>query len=1132
MKGLCKLALVALVVAACGGEVGITEPVAPTAPPMSGGILALGVDSITGASIETNKDDYSPGEVVHLVGRGWAAGETVNLHMTEAPNTHADVDTNVVADASGGFDIHFYDVQPHDFGVTFTLTATGQTSGSRAVATFTDGRSVNAVTLNPVSPVPASTSIDAAVRVLINSGTGAQVWKATKWEVVNTSSVVISSSACIDTDDHALNDSDEFDGNKHEESVSFTSPPTSGAYNLRISLYSADNCGANANDPTTGSFAFSVSSSNTAPTLSGVPTTTQNIPELSAFTFDANASDGDLPAQTLTFSIVGSIPSGASFNTGTGEFSWTPTEAQGASGPHTFTVRLSDGTANTDQVVTINVTEVNAAPTLGGVPTTEQFIPEQALYTFTATKSDTDVPAQTLTFSIEGSLPSGATFNPATGIFEWTPTDAQGPSGPHTFTVRVTDGVANTDQLVTLNVTEVNAAPVLTDVPTTKQSIPEMVSYTFDADASDSDVPAQTLTFSIVGTVPVGATFNTATGEFAWTPTEAQGPSGPHTFTVRVSDGVTNTDQLVTIDVEEVNVAPVLTGVPITSQSIPEMVSYTFDANASDSDIPVQPLTFSIVNGSIPSGASFNTATGEFEWTPSESQGPSGPHTFTVRVSDGVVYTDQSVTINVFEVNRAPALTVPSNFSTQWGVALADLLATATDPDLPANGLAFSLVSGPSWVTVDADGTINFGSIASSAVGPQTVTIKVDDDGSPGMSDTKSFTITVVNRPTALEYTGKNAGQYSDESTLSAKLTDNGAGAKNGDVLVGQKVDLWFNGSVACNDVTTDSNGVASCDHAVSVEAQTVTVDATFDAANGYAASNAADENFVVSEEHAEFVSVSINGGNGSIPVSQTSFHVTLGTREKRDGSNNEPNQNDGQLPGNINLATVSAKIVGLALNTTYNGVCTAGAAVATDQYVTRNWSCLFSGGPFDVDAYTLVVDIPLANTYWVATTYEEGMAIWDPAAGFATGGGTFLLDGDRVSFGFSYTLTKGKSTPRSGFVVIRHMAAGGVCRIKSNNQLNAPAVNGNTVTLSGKGNYSCVDANGLVIVGQSQGNVTIGAYAEDNATSGADADKFWVTNSASVTPNYLKMDGSGGAAANAIKLRGGNVQVPQPENR
>jgi hypothetical protein len=152
MKGLWRIALAVLFVAACGGDNGIAGldgSVTPNAPSSGGGILAIGVDSTTGASIETNKDDYSPGEVVHLVGRGWAAGETVNLRMTEVPNTHADIDTNVVADLNGGFDLHFYDVQLHDLGVTFTLTATGQTSHSVAVATFTDG----SVSLSSTSPV-------------------------------------------------------------------------------------------------------------------------------------------------------------------------------------------------------------------------------------------------------------------------------------------------------------------------------------------------------------------------------------------------------------------------------------------------------------------------------------------------------------------------------------------------------------------------------------------------------------------------------------------------------------------------------------------------------------------------------------------------------------------------------------------------------------------------------------------------------------------------------------------------------------------------------------------------------------------------------------------------------------------
>lgn len=1024
MKGL-RIALAVLFVAACGGDTAITGLDAPP-PPVRGGILALGVDSTTGASIETNKDDYSPGEVVHLVGRGWAAGETVNLHMTEAPNTHADIDTNAVADANGDFSLHFYDVQLHDLGVTFTLTATGQTSHSVAVATFTDGN----VSLASTSPVAG----------------------------VMSSAISFGSATC-----------------------------TATVFTVGTSV------------------SFSNSGSHEYPECAEVRAPTSVVVSGTTYTFSS----------WTVASLQAGGPNDITYTTGTvGSSQW---------------LKFVAPSQNTTGAITANYTAApsNTAPILSGVPTTEQFISEQSLYTFTATKSDSDLPAQTLTFSIIGSLPSGASFNTSTGVFEWTPSDAQGPSGPHTFTVRLTDGVVNVDQVVTINVTEVNAAPVLSGVPTTAQSIPELASYTFDANASDSDLPAQTLTFSIVGTLPVGANFNASTGEFEWTPTETQGPGGPHTFTVRVSDGVTNTDQLVTLNVLEVNVAPQLTGVPTTTQNIPEMVLYTFDANATDSDLPAQTLTFSIV-GSLPAGATFNPATGVFEWNPSEAQGPSGPHTFTVRVSDGEANTDQSVTINVLEVNRPPVLTVPSSFSTQWGVSLPNGAATATDPDDPANTLAFSKVSGPSWVTVATDGTISYGAIPSSAVGPHSVTIKVEDNGDPVMNDQESFTITVTARPTKLEYTGKNAGQYSDESTLSAELKDDGDGALNGTAVAGAAVDLWFNGSVVCDDRITNASGIATCDYQVPTGASTVKVKATFAAASGYAASNSAEEDFVVAKENAEFVSVAVNGGNASMSIAQTSFNVTLGVKEKL-ASGNEPEQNDGQLAGNINLGTVAAKMTGVATNTSYNGTCTAGAVVATNSYVTRDWSCTFGSGPFEVDAYTLSLDIPTANSYLVATTYEEGLAVWDPNAGFATGGGTFMLDGDRVSFGFSYTLTKGKTTPRSGFVVIRHMAGGGVCRIKSNNQMNLPAVNGNTVVLSGKGNYSCVDANGQAIAGQSAGNISIAAYAEDNATSGADADKFWVSNGAAVTPNYLKMDGTGGAAVNAIKLRGGNVQVPQP---
>jgi hypothetical protein len=144
--------------------------------------------------------------------------------------------------------------------------------------------------------------------------------------------------------------------------------------------------------------------------------------------------------------------------------------------------------------------------------------------------------------------PTGAGINATSGVFSWTPSEAQGP-GDYAFTVRVGDGVANTDRPVTLRVTEVNAAPVLSNVPSSA-TIPELQPYTFDADATDGDIPAQTLTFSLVG-APTGAGINATSGVFSWTPSEAQGP-GDYAFTVRVGDGVANTDRPVTLRVTEV----------------------------------------------------------------------------------------------------------------------------------------------------------------------------------------------------------------------------------------------------------------------------------------------------------------------------------------------------------------------------------------------------------------------------------------------------------------------------------------------------------------------------------------------------------------------------------------------------
>jgi DNA-binding beta-propeller fold protein YncE len=196
--------------------------------------------------------------------------------------------------------------------------------------------------------------------------------------------------------------------------------------------------------------------------------------------------------------------------------------------------------------------DVNDPPVLD--PIGAQSVPEGTELTFTATASDPDLPVNTLTFSLDGA-PEGASIAGSTGAFSWTPTEAQGPGDP-TFTVKVCDDGDPSlcdEEEITVTVNEVNESPELD--PIGAKTVDEGTELTFTATASDPDLPANTLTFSLVG-APEGASIAGSTGAFSWTPTEAQGP-GSYTLNVCVTDdGLPSLSDCETIQVT-VNEVPV-----------------------------------------------------------------------------------------------------------------------------------------------------------------------------------------------------------------------------------------------------------------------------------------------------------------------------------------------------------------------------------------------------------------------------------------------------------------------------------------------------------------------------------------------------------------------------------------------
>ena len=107
----------------------------------------------------------------------------------------------------------------------------------------------------------------------------------------------------------------------------------------------------------------------------------------------------------------------------------------------------------------------------------------------------------------------------------------------------------------------------------------------------------------------------------------------------------------------------------------------------------------------------------------------------------------KSFTVVVNEANSPPTMTVIAD-ETVYPNSLVTLTAAVTDPDIPANSLTFGLDPGaPSGASIDPANGLFRWTASDATPGTNVFTIRVTDDGSPPMSDSKSFTIVVAAPP-------------------------------------------------------------------------------------------------------------------------------------------------------------------------------------------------------------------------------------------------------------------------------------------------------------------------------------------------------------------------------------------------
>ncbi len=463
-----------------------------------------------------------------------------------------------------------------------------------------------------------------------------------------------------------------------------------------------------------------------------------NVAENANAVTTVTASDADLPAPTLTYSLVGGADQALfSIDASTGVFAFlsapnfeAPADANGDN-VYEATVQVSDGNLTTTQAISVTVNPDNDnTPVItsdGGGASASINVAENANAVTTVTASDADLPAPTLTYSLVGGADQALfSIDASTGVFAFlsapnfeAPADANG-DNVYEATVQVSDGNLTTTQAISVTVNPDNDnTPVITSDgggASASINVAENANAVTTVTASDADLPAPTLTYSLVGGADQALfSIDASTGVFAFlsapnfeAPADANGDN-VYEATVQVSDGNLTTTQAISVTVNPDNDnTPVITsdgGGASASINVAENANAVTTVTASDADLPAPTLTYSLVGGADQALFSIDASTGVFAFlsapnfeAPADANGDN-VYEATVQVSDGNLTTTQAISVTVNPDNDNTPVITSDGGGASASINVAEnanavTTVTASDADLPAPTLTYSLVGG------------------------------------------------------------------------------------------------------------------------------------------------------------------------------------------------------------------------------------------------------------------------------------------------------------------------------------------------------------------------------------------------------------------------------------------------------
>ncbi len=537
-----------------------------------------------------------------------------------------------------------------------------------------------------------------------------------------------------------------------------------------------------------------------------------------ASNFTVTASGFPTPA----LSESGTLPSGVTFNSSTGILGGTPAGGTAGNYPVTFTAHNGVG-GDATQNFTLTVSAAQQAPAITSASSTTFVAGTAGSFAVTTTGLPTPALSET------GTLPTGVTFNAATGLLGGTPAASTGGTYFITFAAHNNVGTDATQNFTLA----VNQAPAITSSNNTAFTVGAAGSFSLTA----TGFPV--LTLSEIGTLPSGVTFNASTGTLTGTP--AAGSAGSYPITLIAANGVgTNATQNFTLTV---NQAPAITS--SSSATFTASIAGSFTVAATGSPAP----TLS-ESGTLPSGVTFNASTGVLGGTPAAGTSGSYPITFTASNGAGTNAT-QSFTLTIDQI----ALFTSSNSATFTVGIAGSFTVTATGAPAPTLSESGAL---PGGVTFNPATGVLGGTPAAGSTGSYPISFTAHN----GVNNdaTQSFTLTVSAAPQAPAFT----------SALTATFTVGTAGSFTVTATGSPTPTLSESGALPNGVTFTAATGALS---GTPLAGSAGSYPITFTASNGVGAN--ATQNFTLTVDQAPAITSSNSatftvGAAGSFAVTAT----------------------------------------------------------------------------------------------------------------------------------------------------------------------------------------------------------------------------------------------------------------------